>query len=152
MGSNLVGDLYADDDSCCQGFHHTAAALDAAEKILAREPKFNLIEHLRRQHEFSLGAFGPGFRIKGICDHLRKEVTEIESAENPAEILGELTDILILAFDAQLRIATPEQIVAALVAKQTQNEAREWPDWRNCDPDKAIEHVRVINVNRDFNG
>lgn len=116
------------------------------------KPKFDLLSHLRRQHQFSLGAFGPGFRIKGICDHLRKEVAEIESAENLADLLGELTDIHILTFDAQLRIATPEQIVAALVAKQAQNEARKWPDWRTADPDKAIEHVRAINENRDFNG
>ena len=37
---------------------------------------------------------------------------------------------------------TPEQIAAAIVAKQTKNELRKWPDWRTADPNKAIEHDR----------
>lgn len=37
---------------------------------------------------------------------------------------------------------TPEQIVAALVAKQEKNESRQWPDWRTAEPGKAIEHLR----------
>jgi len=32
--------------------------------------------------------------------------------------------------------------VATIVAKQGKNELRDWPDWREADPDTAIEHVR----------
>lgn len=34
-------------------------------------------------------------------------------------------------------------IIDAIKAKQAKNEARDWPDWRTRDPDKAIEHVKV---------
>lgn len=37
-------------------------------------------------------------------------------------------------------------IVAALVAKQTKNEGRKWPDWRTQDPNKAIEHDRTADA------
>lgn len=37
--------------------------------------------------------------------------------------------------------ATPEQIISALVDKQTKNEKRKWPDWRTAEPGKAIEHI-----------
>jgi hypothetical protein len=39
---------------------------------------------------------------------------------------------------------TRQQMIDALVAKQTKNEARTWPDWRTQPLDKAIEHVRVL--------
>jgi hypothetical protein len=42
----------------------------------------------------------------------------------------------------------PDEIVAALVAKQAKNEARVWPDWRKSDPDKAIEHTKIRSCNR----
>ncbi|MDE2105557.1 MAG: DUF550 domain-containing protein [Patescibacteria group bacterium] len=43
---------------------------------------------------------------------------------------------------ARLAGFTDEQIVEALVAKQTKNEGRVWPDWRTMSADQAIEHVR----------
>lgn len=53
-------------------------------------------------------------------------------------------DVVILALDGAWRTgATPAQIIDALVAKQTKNEARTWPDWRTAPADKAIEHVRA---------
>lgn len=39
----------------------------------------DLIEHLRRQHEWSERTFGPGQRAAGVLDHIRKELKEIES-------------------------------------------------------------------------
>ena len=32
--------------------------------------------------------------------------------------------------------------IDALEALAERNEAREWPDWRTADPNKAVEHVR----------
>lgn len=100
----------------------------------------DLVAHLHRQRDFSLRTFGPGPRSAGVVDHIRKELIEIEAA--PSD-LAEWIDVVILAFDGAWRIgATPEQIVAALQAKQAKNEARTWPDWRKADPSKAIEHDR----------
>ena len=102
---------------------------------------FDLLSHLGRQHEWSERTFGPGMRTKGVVDHIRKELCEIES--DPTDIT-EWIDVVILALDGAWRAgASPEQIIATLVAKQTKNENRNWPDWRTADPDKAIEHVRT---------
>lgn len=101
---------------------------------------FDLIAHLYRQREFSFRTFGPGQRAKGVVEHIRKELLEIEAEPNALE---EWIDVVILAFDGAARAGyTPEQIVTALFNKQVKNESRKWPDWRTVSPDKAIEHVR----------
>ena len=101
---------------------------------------FNFEEHLQRQRDFSERTFGPGARVAGVVDHIRKELREIE--ENPSD-LAEWIDVAILAFDGAWRTgASPRQIIEALVAKQAKNEARIWPDWRTAPADKAIEHNR----------
>jgi len=103
---------------------------------------FNLVEHLRRQREFSERTFGPGTRTAGVVDHIRKELAEIEA--DPADIM-EWVDVIILTFDDAWRAGwEPETIVAAIVAKQAKNEARTWPDWRTQPADKAIEHDRSV--------
>ena len=101
---------------------------------------FDFIAHLVRQREFSERVFGPGERTEGVVDHIRKELIEV--LENPGDV-SEWIDVVILALDGAWRIgASPEQIVAALVAKQEKNEGRTWPDWKTAEPGKAIEHVR----------
>lgn len=96
--------------------------------------------HLCRQREFSLNTFGPGARTNGVLDHIAKELDEIRAA--PQDI-SEWVDVIILAFDGAWRAGwEPQQILDAIVAKQSRNEQREWPDWRTADPEKAIEHVR----------
>ncbi|HBO4550186.1 TPA: DUF550 domain-containing protein [Pseudomonas aeruginosa] len=102
---------------------------------------FSFEQHLHRQRRFSERTFGPGSRAAGVVDHIRKELREIE--ENPGD-LAEWIDVVILALDGAWRTgATPAQIIDALVAKQTKNEGRTWPDWRTAPADKAIEHVRT---------
>ncbi|RPA65772.1 DUF550 domain-containing protein [Gordonia oryzae] len=97
-------------------------------------------EHLERQREFSLRTFGPGQRLAGVLDHIRKELKEIE--DSPDDIT-EWADLIILAFDGAMRSGhEPQDIIDAIKTKQTKNEQREWPDWRTQDPNKAIEHVR----------
>lgn len=117
-------------------------------KVIHLPLQFDLVQHLRRQADFSLRTFGPGERTDGVCDHIRKELFEVQSdACTGAPALGEWIDVIILAFDGAWRTgATPEQIVAALVAKQTKNEGRKWPDWRTQDPNKAIEHDRTADA------
>jgi hypothetical protein len=105
------------------------------------EPRFDLVAHLERQRAFSLKTFGPGARTKGVTDHIAKELDEIRA--DPSDI-SEWVDVIILGFDGAWRAGwEPKDIVAAIVAKQTKNEARVWPDWRTADPDKAIEHDRT---------
>jgi len=102
--------------------------------------RFSLLTHLERQRTWSEKTFGPGPRTAGVCDHIRKELKEIEAAPHD---ISEWIDVAILALDGAWRAgATPQQIVSALVAKQLKNESRTWPDWRTSDPTKAIEHDR----------
>ena len=101
---------------------------------------FDLITHLKRQMAFSEKTFGPGNRALGICDHIRKELVEIEAA--PWD-LKEWMDVVTLALDGAWRSgASAEQIAAALKATLDKNEARTWPDWRNLSDKVAIEHDR----------
>lgn len=100
----------------------------------------DLIKQLWRQKEFSIKTFGPSERLDGVIDHIKKELKEVE--ENPYD-LEEWIDIVLLAFDGARRAGhSPEEIAQALSDKQTKNENRVWPDWRNVDPSKAIEHVK----------
>lgn len=113
---------------------------------------YDLVKHLERQRAFSRATFGPGARTKGVVDHIRKELIEIEFAPRDLE---EWVDVILLALDGAWRCADASHsellhidasiiaqlVVAAIHAKQNKNEARNWPDWRTADPDKAIEHV-----------
>ncbi len=103
--------------------------------------KYDLVKHLERQKAFSEKTFGPGTRTKGVIDHLRKEIDEVE--KEPTD-LSEWIDLVLLALDGAWRHgSTPTQIAVALENKQAKNEQRKWPDWRTASPDKAIEHVKL---------
>lgn len=101
---------------------------------------FDLVAHIHRARAFSEKTFGPASRPHGVIEHIRKELLEVEA--NPAD-LEEWIDVMILAIDGAWRAGyEPEEIAAALAAKQTKNETRIWPDWRNVEPGAPIEHVR----------
>lgn len=96
--------------------------------------------HLLRQRQWSERTFGPGTRTKGVVEHIRKELKEIEA--DPSDI-EEWIDVVILALDGAWRAgAEPQQIIDTLLGKQAKNEARTWPDWTTFGEDQAIEHVR----------
>jgi len=104
---------------------------------------YDLVAHLYRQRAFSRATFGPGAHTKGVIDHIRKELIEIEA--EPRD-LTEWVDVILLAFDGLWRCAQERDIpievaVGAIAIKQDRNERRDWPDWRGADPDKAIEHI-----------
>lgn len=102
---------------------------------------YDLIAHLHRQRAWSEQTFGPGPRLQGVLDHIRKELAEIEAEPTDLE---EWVDLILLAFDGAWRAGhTPGEIAEGLSAKLYKNERREWPDWRTQDPTKAIEHVRT---------
>ena len=101
---------------------------------------FDFKAHLIRQREWSTETFGPGARTRGITDHIRKELREIEVEPDD---LREWIDVVILALDGAWRCgAEPEDIINALRGKQAENELRVWPDWRTMSEDEAIEHDR----------
>ncbi len=112
-------------------------------------PDTCLHAHLRRQIAFSTRAFGPNDRWRGVVDHIKKELTEIEASPYDVE---EWIDVALLALDgawrslAATREMTPAEmarkVVETLDAKMTKNENRDWPDWRTADRTKAIEHDR----------
>ena len=115
--------------------------VDARFAHIDKLPTLDLVLHLYRQAAFSARTFGPGQRLQGVVDHIRKELIEVEDSGGA---LVEWIDVAILAFDGALRSgATPERIARALVDKQTKNEGRTWPDWRTADATKAIEHDRT---------
>lgn len=120
---------------------HTARTVNVAQGMFTEDglvaSGFVFLEHLRHQIEWSRATFGPGDRTEGVVDHIRKELEEVLA--NPH--LSEWVDVIILALDGAWRSgASPEQIIAAIVAKQKTNEARKWPDWRTAPPGVAIEH------------
>lgn len=117
----------------------TAAAEEIVKKYGIGTPSIDAA-HIARQREFSSRTFGPGCRTDGVIDHITKELNEIREA--PLD-LSEWADVIILALDGAWRTgAEPQEIIDAIAAKQAKNEARDWPDWRTQDPNKAIEHDR----------
>ncbi|WP_186078713.1 dATP/dGTP pyrophosphohydrolase domain-containing protein [Burkholderia gladioli] len=109
--------------------------------VLLPFPQFDMHAFLARQQAFSTRTFGPGTRTGMVCDHIRKELIEVEVSQGD---LGEWVDVILLALDGALRTgATPDQITEALAAKLALNEERSWPDWRQADPARAIEHVHA---------
>jgi len=106
-------------------------------KVVDTDP---LTAYLRRQREWSLRTFGPGFRTDGVLNHIRKELGEVE--KEPHDLM-EWIDIVILAFDGFWRHGgSPERVMMLLQKKQDKNFARNWPDWRERSEDQAIEHDR----------
>lgn len=81
---------------------------------------FDFAAHLRRQRDFSLNTFGPGRRVAGVTDHIQKELKEVRDSDGD---LAEWIDVIILGLDGALRSgAHPEEIISALVAKQSKEQ------------------------------
>lgn len=111
----------------------------------------DLRAHLTRQMVFSKATFGPGERRKGILDHIRKELQEVEESGGNS---SEWVDVVILALDGLTRrlwVASgytksadevADEACRMILGKQGRNELRNWPDWRTAPEDKAIEHIR----------
>ena len=110
------------------------------EAVIASPPATGsmLVAYLDRQMAWSIITFGGGPRTKGITAHIRKELLEIEAAPHDLE---EWIDVVILALDGAWRAGyMPEQIVAALQAKQAKNFKRTYPMPES--QDHPSEHIR----------
>ena len=84
----------------------------------------NFQAFVTKQMRWSASTLGRGGRLKGILDHIRKELVEIE--ENPKDAT-EYADVIILACDLAWRQGiTPYELCKALEAKQFINSQRTW--------------------------
>lgn len=107
-------------------------------------PAADIVGFLLDQCSFSAMTFGPGERLQGISDHIRKELNEVAMASPGPERQGEWIDVVMLALDGAWRSGMgPKTIFYGLQRKLEKNKARTWPDWRTADPNKAIEHDRT---------
>lgn len=120
---------------------------------------FDFIKFAKRQKTFSWGTFGPPREsrrmlttdftertdcVGGVICHLKKELTEVDEAADREARRFEWVDIIFLAMDGYMRDGgSPLGLALDLGQKQRINEQRKWPNWRETEPGKAIEHVRV---------
>lgn len=108
---------------------------------------FDLETFILRKMQWSLKTFGPMdfYGAPAIVQHLRKELKEIEAEPNDLE---EWVDIIHLGLDGAWRAGhSAHDICQMLAHKQTKNEHREWPDWKQAQKDVAIEHVEPAECN-----
>jgi hypothetical protein len=93
------------------------------------------------KYEWSKKVIGPNRSPKGLADHIRKELLEIEAKP---EDLVEWVDVAMIAMDGAARFAGANgaAFVRTMREKHEANLARDWPDWKTVDPDVPIEHVR----------
>lgn len=104
---------------------------------------FDLIKFMEDRAQWSLETFGPKERDNGAIDHIRKELTEIETGFTPEQRLAEWIDVISIALDGAWREGfSPADVCCALAENHLSDLRRKWPDWRNVEPGKAIEHVR----------
>ena len=112
-----------------------------AEAALACvQPRLDFISVLNRFFKINVEKFGPGERLAGTLDHIKKELIEVEDDPHAAE---EWIDVALLALQGAFRHGHDAEAVAGtFIRKIAKIEARTYPDWRTADPDKAIEHIR----------
>lgn len=134
-------------DPCCdcgddsEGDGHYARC-KAAAKVCEYDRPHHVIDaaHLANQRAWSLRTFGPGTRLLGVLDHIRKELAEIEAAPTDLE---EWIDVVLLGLDGAWRTgATPAEVVRMLLDKMAKNSGRRWPDWRTLRDGEPTEHLR----------
>lgn len=97
---------------------------------------------LAKHFQWTEKTFGSGLRTKGITNHIRKELEEIEAEPYKLE---EWIDVLLLAFDGARRTgATPIQILQALEDKHYKVKERTYPF--PTSEDEVSEHIREPKV------
>lgn len=84
----------------------------------------HLINYIARQRKWSEKTFGPGKRTKGLIEHIKLELKEIE--QDPLDII-EWVDVIILALDGYWR-AGGLDVELDLMDKQDINFKRKWPN------------------------
>ena len=100
----------------------------------------DIISYIGQQIKWSRATFGEGRRTKGIIEHIKLELVEIEAEPDH---LMEWVDVIILALDGAWRSGhTPYEIVDALLKKAQINHTRTYPK-------PESEDVPVLHVPED---
>jgi hypothetical protein len=101
-----------------------------------------MIDLLTRQFAWQSKTFGDDpERWRGIVDHIRKELKEIEDGHGQDPL--EWIDLIFLATDALRRMGcTPRSVADMWDFKLSTNQKREWPKLEDQQTDKACEHRR----------
>ena len=96
------------------------------------------VEYLIAQSNWSRMVFGNGRRTIGICEHIKKELAEIQA--DPDDV-RQWIDVMILALDGYWRHGgKPDELAEMLEAKQRVNFERAWPAVQP--EDQPTEHLR----------
>ena len=74
-----------------------------SEMDVSSSALFDLVSYLAEQRDWSAKTFGPGPRLRGIAEHVGKELGEVTATCTPQEALEEWCDIAILALDGAWR-------------------------------------------------
>lgn len=94
--------------------------------------------YVARQRTWSDITFGPGRRTVGLCEHIKKELAEIQA--DPDDV-REWIDVIILAMDGYWRHGgKPEELAEMLEAKQRVNFERNWGPMKP--EDQPMEHLK----------
>ena len=73
---------------------------------------FDLIAFLNRLRDWGFETFGPGERRQGVCDHIKRELEEVERGEDD---VIEWVDVALLAMAGALRSGWSVQSIASSV-------------------------------------
>ena len=103
---------------------------------LARQQLF--IDFVVERNNWSIATFGPGKCTKGIIEHIKLDLQEIE--EEPLDLF-EWIDVMNLALDGYFRHGgKPVQLLAMLWVKLSICKSRKYPKPKS--EDEPSEHIR----------
>lgn len=97
-------------------------------------------EHLADTYGEFPNVARPVTNVDACLGAIRAQLTIVQ--KDPADTLAWSLIIDTATDGMRLAGANDEAIISALVAKQTKNEGRQWPDWRTMPVDASINHVR----------
>ena len=100
--------------------------------------KTSIVDFMLEHWTWSKKTFGASMRTRGLTEHIRKELLEIEAS--PKDI-GEWVDVVSLAIDGFMRAGgAPVLLVPLLWRKLGINKTRTYPFPKS--DDECSEHVR----------
>lgn len=89
----------------------------------------DLIEHTKKQVEFSQKTFGKGETTESVIERIKQKLEEVKAC--PEDLYG-WVDIMMLAIDGATRQGwSADRIAQALPDKLAINQRRAWPDWQS---------------------
>ena len=103
-------------------------------------PKIIDEEVIEQFKEWNFNTYGPGERLTGTIEHIKKELEEIE--KEPHDLV-EWVDVIMLAMNGALRHGhEPQAIIDAFFKKFEINKKRKWKDWREVPEGEPITHIK----------